>query len=542
MSISNGNSTKPITDPVIPNELITDFAKTTNDTSNKNKNDGSVCGTTVEKNGKMYVMIDGSDVLTPVITTADIRNNERVIVQIKDHLATVTGNITSPSASSTVVDKVTQDVDKVTQDMVDVENTVTDMGTQIEKIETTVNDRVTIVEHKVTDSSIISIVTGSEEWYNASGGVNVIPNGSASIDLDGWSPAEGSSIVRYSTFESSIGPAGTTSSTTATGSDDVRTPEIHMIEPYGGGLAMLIIDCNNKVVFIDGGYSGNGNHCVQYMKSLGVNKIDFYIITHCHTDHGECAPIIFNNIPVQNVVIKKLVKSKLPQIEFEWMTDIVYDNIMAECNSRKINTIEPRSCPYIILSDNSNLRLYNTNNTKWDNYNHQSLMVLYTYKNSKIFMAGDGTNHADISVLGDIGAVDILQLGHHGDGSIGGSSQALIDELQPKHAYFASAFLATPEEETMETETLKRVSFVGGLSYGHGPGHNGDFKFVINGSGVSTSAISTRARDMWYEREKGSDIWYWFKSDGSLAKNETLTISGVSYTFDSDGICTNPWG
>lgn len=519
------------------NGLASSFAKTTNDNSS-GYNNNTIYGTIVMNGDKMYVKIDGSDLLTPIVTTVEIHDGERVKVEIKDHIATVTGNITAPSAGTPTVDDVTDSVTDLNGTVDDLSGTVGDLSDCVGSYD----DRITSVEHKVTDSSIISVVTGSEEWYNASGGVNVIPNGSASIDLDGWSPAEGSSIVRYSTFESSIGPVGTTSSTTATGSDDVRTPEIHMIEPYGGGLAMLIIDCNNKVVFIDGGYTGNGNHCVQYMKSLGVNKIDFYIITHCHTDHGECAPIIFNNIPVQNVVIKKLDKSKLPQIEFEWMTDTVYDNIMTECNSRKINTIEPRSCPYIILSDNSNLRLYNTNNTNWENYNHQSLMVLYTYKNSKIFMAGDGTNHADISVLGDIGTVDILQLGHHGDGSIGGSSQALIDELQPKHAYFASAFLATSEEETMETESLKRVSFVGGLSYSHGPGHNGDFKFTINGSSVSTNAISTRARNMWYERGTGSDIWYWFKSDGSLAKNETLTINSVSYTFDSDGICTNPWG
>lgn len=535
MSISNGNSTKPITDPVIPNELVTDFAKTTNDTSNKNKNDGSVCGTTVEKNGKMYVMIDGSDALTPVITTADIRHNERVIVQIKDHLATVTGNITSPSASSTVVEQVTQDV-------IDVENTVTDMGTQIENFETTVNDRVTIVEHKVTDSAIISTVTSSENWTNAAGGVNVIPNSTAAINIDGWDSASESTILRYTIFESSIGPSGSTSSTN-TNSDvgnDVRTPEIHMIEAYDGGLAMLLIDCSNKVILIDGGYSSNGSHCIEYMKRLGVNKIDYYIVTHCHTDHAECAPLIFNAFPVVNAVIKPLDTSKLPAVEFEWLTHIVYSNFTYECTKRGVNVIDPRSMPYIKLSDASTLQIYNSGNGYWDNYNHQSLMLLYKYRNSKVFLAGDGTNKSDISVLGSIGQVDLLQLGHHGDGTEGGTSQKLIDELKPKHSYFASQWLALSGDQTKEDETLKRVSFHGGYSYSHGSGHNGDFVFIIGPNEVGTTARHTYATNMWYEREH--DVWYWFKADGWLAKNETLTINGVSYNFDSNGVCTNPWG
>ena len=45
---------------------------------------------------------------------------------------------------------------------------------------------------------------------------------------------------------------------------------------------------------------------------------------------------------------------------------------------------------------------------------------------------------------------------------------------------------------------------------------------------------------MWFERS--TNVWYWFKEDGYLAKNETLTINGVSYNFDKSGVCTNPWG
>lgn len=89
----------------LSSELISQFVKVTNDTPKKNT-ETTVYGTTVEHNGTMYVKLDGSELLTPVSTTSNIKADERVTVMIKNHTATVTGNITSPSASSGDVDKV----------------------------------------------------------------------------------------------------------------------------------------------------------------------------------------------------------------------------------------------------------------------------------------------------------------------------------------------------------------------------------------------------------------------------------------------------
>ena len=85
----------------LSNNLISQFVKITNDNTKKQVNETIVYGTVVEENSVKYVKIDGSDLLTPVSTTANMVDGERVTVMIKNHLATVTGNITSPSASST---------------------------------------------------------------------------------------------------------------------------------------------------------------------------------------------------------------------------------------------------------------------------------------------------------------------------------------------------------------------------------------------------------------------------------------------------------
>lgn len=89
----------------LSNDLIAQFVKTTKDTTTT-KNESTVYGTVVEIAGEKYVAIDGSDLRTPVSSTADVKNGDRVTVMIKDHSATITGNISSPSVSKDTVDKV----------------------------------------------------------------------------------------------------------------------------------------------------------------------------------------------------------------------------------------------------------------------------------------------------------------------------------------------------------------------------------------------------------------------------------------------------
>jgi hypothetical protein len=76
----------------LSSDLITQFIKSTRDNTKKT-NEDSVYGVVSEQNGEMYVKFDGSDVFTPVVSTVKIKDGDRVVVLVKNHTATVTGNI-----------------------------------------------------------------------------------------------------------------------------------------------------------------------------------------------------------------------------------------------------------------------------------------------------------------------------------------------------------------------------------------------------------------------------------------------------------------
>ena len=89
----------------LSNDLITQFVKVTND-KKEEKKETVVYGTVKTVDGVDYVQLDGSELLTPVSSTTNIADGERVTVMIKNHTATVTGNITSPSPSGSDLNNV----------------------------------------------------------------------------------------------------------------------------------------------------------------------------------------------------------------------------------------------------------------------------------------------------------------------------------------------------------------------------------------------------------------------------------------------------
>lgn len=97
----------------LSHELISQFAKVVN-SGKKTTSESTVYGTVVtDGNGNKYVKLDGSDQLTPLgeenqpsvdSATANTNEGDRVSVLIKNHTATVTGNISSPAASNSDVE------------------------------------------------------------------------------------------------------------------------------------------------------------------------------------------------------------------------------------------------------------------------------------------------------------------------------------------------------------------------------------------------------------------------------------------------------
>lgn len=81
----------------LSNDLLAQFAKATASTK-KEDTETTVYGTVVEYDCKYHVRLDGSDRLTPMSSEISAEPGERVAIRIKNHSATITGNMTTPAA------------------------------------------------------------------------------------------------------------------------------------------------------------------------------------------------------------------------------------------------------------------------------------------------------------------------------------------------------------------------------------------------------------------------------------------------------------
>lgn len=111
-------------------DLISEFSKIVNEDNSK-KTEETVIGTVKVIDGKEYVQIDGSDIWTPVTSTVEIQNGDRVSALIKNHTATVTGNITSPSANTKTVKNLKDEVDEHGNTIKQIDNTITQQNNSI---------------------------------------------------------------------------------------------------------------------------------------------------------------------------------------------------------------------------------------------------------------------------------------------------------------------------------------------------------------------------------------------------------------------------
>lgn len=89
----------------LSNDLISQFVKVTKD-EKKKSTETTTFGTIVKYEGSTWVKLDGSDLLTPVSSTVETEDGDRVTVLVKDHTATVTGDLSTPAANSSTVENI----------------------------------------------------------------------------------------------------------------------------------------------------------------------------------------------------------------------------------------------------------------------------------------------------------------------------------------------------------------------------------------------------------------------------------------------------
>ena len=227
----------------LSSELISNLVKVTSNRGRDNQ-DYTVYGTVTTDGDRNYVKMDGSDLSTPIETTVEINEGDRVIVEVKNHTATVTGNTTNPSIGTVTADNlrssITQTASEIRSEVADdVNNLSSTISQTATEIRSEVTDQVNGLNSKITQTanSISSVVSKQDEFsefqqtvegfsFMNKGGTVKISGGD--VNLTGaikFSDLSDSSTVQsqINTANSNASSAKTTANNAADTAEDVLT-------------------------------------------------------------------------------------------------------------------------------------------------------------------------------------------------------------------------------------------------------------------------------------------------------------------------------
>ena len=178
----------------------------------------------------------------------------------------------------------------------------------------------------------------------------------------------------------------------------------------------ILIDTGGIVNFTKTNYEISTSTIIPYLKSIGIKKINYLVLTHGDFDHMGEAVNLVNGFKVEQVVFNC---GEFNDLEKE---------LIKVLNQKKIKYY---SCVKELNIDNN--KLYFLQTKKYDNENDNS-NVIYTELNGYKFMfMGDAGVDKEKDILDkyNLSNVDVLKVGHHGSKT--SSSKEFIDEINPKY-------------------------------------------------------------------------------------------------------------
>ena len=154
----------------LSNTVVSQFAKL--NVPKEEPKETTLNGVYKKMNGVEYVKIDGSDIYTPVTSTVYAEDGERVKVMLKEHTATVIGNITSPSARTKDVNELSAEVDQYGNTIQQLDNVIQQQGNSIVQINNNINQQNNIInQHGNAINQQGDIITSIGNQINQQGNI-----------------------------------------------------------------------------------------------------------------------------------------------------------------------------------------------------------------------------------------------------------------------------------------------------------------------------------------------------------------------------------
>lgn len=207
----------------------------------------------------------------------------------------------------------------------------------------------------------------------------------------------------YTIAEQGNTPDASPSGSNQTVSDDFS---VHFID-VGQGDCSLVLS-GGKSLLIDAGENGHETKVINYLRSQGVEKLDYIIATHQHSDHIGGLPEVIEEFGAYNIIMPRLTKELTPTNK----TYTAFLNAVKESGAKVISA-KPGAV-YTLGEAEFEILGPVSNNT--DDLNNMSVVARLVCGGKSFLFTGDAEKSEEAEIIENGASLncDVLKVGHHG--------------------------------------------------------------------------------------------------------------------------------
>ena len=224
--------------------------------------------------------------------------------------------------------------------------------------------------------------------------------------------------------------------------------EVHFLD-VGQGDSIFIEINNSKTMLIDASTSSYGNFIIDYINSLGYDRIDYLIATHPHADHIGSMQDIVLEYDIGDIY--------MPKVSTNTKT---YENLLTAIDDKNLTIKKAYKGVKIIDEDELDVSILSPTKDEYDNLNNYSAVLKLTYKNVSYLFMGDSEEEVEENISDDVKA-DVIKIAHHGSNS--SSSLEFLKKVSPTYAV-----ISVGEDNSYNhphKEVLDRLEEIGSIVY-----------------------------------------------------------------------------
>ncbi|MGI6267551.1 MAG: ComEC/Rec2 family competence protein [Acutalibacteraceae bacterium] len=217
---------------------------------------------------------------------------------------------------------------------------------------------------------------------------------------------------------------------------------VHFIDVGQGDC--IFIKIGDNTMLIDSGEKNNDEKIIKYLRNNGVDRVDYIIATHPHSDHIGAMETIIESFEIKNVIMPRLSEQNMP-------TTKGYENFLIAVKNSGANVIAATPFNEYEFGDANFAILSPSNQSK--NLNNMSVVIKLSFGDTSFLFTGDAESQVEQELISsgyDIRS-NVLKMGHHGSNT--SNTERFLQAVNPSFSVISCGkdnSYGHPHEEVVE--------------------------------------------------------------------------------------------